>query len=278
MRVLYQPATDPPADWQEVDVRRDVDWRRVIPSNLVALNVQGVVFEGHDHYAVAAVPGGVRVWQWSDDENDPNYLWSFGSVWDMLTTDFDPRLAGLVGDGSPVRGTTADVLARRLARHRYRAARLREARRTDVIPDEMWSRLQPEQQAAVTAKVAASAVYEDGSGRAVLMDEGLSGLDGPDLADLRQFSPDEREAITARAHEVNTRQSSVHYVAPEGLPTFGFDRYATPAEVAVGTGNVLPWADFPFPPSRQVAHGFYVSDIAAYDAARTPHGWREWVE
>jgi hypothetical protein len=107
--VLVQWATDPPANWQSVNVDATGSasraWRN-LPSKPVPtggetinaqtgwvydLNVQGVTFAGYDHYAVEPVDQGVRVTVWNDDPED----WPAGTrnaaVWTMLTPAMDAR-------------------------------------------------------------------------------------------------------------------------------------------------------------------------------------------
>jgi hypothetical protein len=89
MRVLYQPTQDAPADWLECD---SADWPNVVSQNfpLHALCVQGVVFEGADHYSVeSAGVGIIRVTVWYDDPKDwpPGYRWAREFVLQHLTPD-----------------------------------------------------------------------------------------------------------------------------------------------------------------------------------------------
>jgi hypothetical protein len=73
--VLVQWTSDAPEDWQELEHKQ---WT-VLPDEPVhALNVQGVIFEGWDHYAVGSVTGGCTVTVWNDDpDGDPPQRWTF---------------------------------------------------------------------------------------------------------------------------------------------------------------------------------------------------------
>lgn len=80
---------------------------------------------------------------------------------------------------------------------------------------------------------------------------------------LRECKPDPR--IGGR---MNTDQSRRVFATPDAAEWFG------------GYGpDVLPWEDFALPPANLTFHGVWLSDddYAAHQAARTPHGWREWV-
>jgi len=99
MRVLYQPTQDTPADWLECD---SSDWASgVVGGNfpLHALCVQGVVFEGADHYSVEPAGAGVlRVTVWYDDPTDwpPGYRWAREFTLRHLAPSADPRLGGAI--------------------------------------------------------------------------------------------------------------------------------------------------------------------------------------
>lgn len=75
MRVLVQWTSDPPRDWEEIDHKQ---WRGLPEDAVHALNVQGVIFEGYDHYAVGSVTGGCTVTVWNDESDaDPPMRWTF---------------------------------------------------------------------------------------------------------------------------------------------------------------------------------------------------------
>ncbi len=96
MRVLYQPTEATPADWLEVD---SADWASLGSFPLNALCVQGVVFEGPDHYSVEHVSAGVvRVAVWHDDPTDWPVGQRWARVWTFrdLTASADPRLGGAI--------------------------------------------------------------------------------------------------------------------------------------------------------------------------------------
>lgn len=215
MRVLYQPATTPPADWREVDVQSDKDWRDVIPDNLVALNILGNIIEGADHYAIRSISGGLSVSWW--DDGLPQYDWRTGQVWTYLSPDFDVRRVNIERDTSLVRGTALDTLARKIARRRYM-----------VTPDvkSEWESLS----------------------------EGV------------------RSLVYSRAREVNTRSTGKVYVEPAGVSEWNSS--------GSYSANVRPFSEFPFPPARQTAHSSWLQDgdYLSHVAARSHHGWREWID
>lgn len=80
MRVLYQPTQSTPGDWVGTDSRR---WAGLGSIKCHAVNVQGNVFEGADHYAVRELSGGaVQVAVWHDDPAD----WPIGTRWARVVT------------------------------------------------------------------------------------------------------------------------------------------------------------------------------------------------
>ena len=96
MRICYQPTQDSPSDWQQTEAGL---WAGLNPFTCHALCVQGVTFDGADHYSVEEVsPGVVRVVVWYDDATD----WPAGQRWARewafkhLCQDPDPRYGGAV--------------------------------------------------------------------------------------------------------------------------------------------------------------------------------------
>lgn len=104
MRVLVQWSTSRPGDWEEVDSK---DFHllpsRPVPTGterldgergwITALNVQGVTFEGCDHYAVEDLPNGAcRVYAWRDDQEDATL--PLGHVWTFYPLSQDPDSGG----------------------------------------------------------------------------------------------------------------------------------------------------------------------------------------
>lgn len=88
MLVLVQWVTDQPADWQEVD---HLAWESLPDEPVTAVNVQGVVFEGYDNYAVTGAPGGgcyVTVWNDEEDSDRP-------MRWLFLPPAHDDRVGGV---------------------------------------------------------------------------------------------------------------------------------------------------------------------------------------
>lgn len=74
MLVLVQWTADPPRDWEGFDHRQ---WAALPDDPVHALNVQGVIFEGFDHYSVGSVTGGCTVTCWNDPGGDPPMRWTF---------------------------------------------------------------------------------------------------------------------------------------------------------------------------------------------------------
>ena len=105
MRVLYQWATVPPSDWQEID---SADWASLPARGLPvlevgfnsmlgwinAINVQGVLFEA-DHYAVEDIPDGCKVTVWNDDPTDRSETGFYAAEWTFLTLAPDENVGGL---------------------------------------------------------------------------------------------------------------------------------------------------------------------------------------
>jgi hypothetical protein len=105
MRILYQWATIPPSDWQEID---SADWASLparglpvleVGSNstlgwINAINVQGVSFES-DHYAVEDIPDGAKVTVWNDDLTDRSETEFYAAEWTFLTLAPDEMVGGL---------------------------------------------------------------------------------------------------------------------------------------------------------------------------------------
>jgi hypothetical protein len=95
MKVLYQPASVTARGWSETTAQA---WGLLGDFDINALCVQGVVFEGADHYAVERVGRGCRIAVWHNDPTD----WPVGSRWarevlfDPLGPSVDPRLGGAV--------------------------------------------------------------------------------------------------------------------------------------------------------------------------------------
>jgi hypothetical protein len=91
-----------PSDWERID--RGADWKRTprkpqpdgteaiddAPGHIMSICVGGNEFQGFDHYAIDAIPQGLRVTVWNDDPED----WDepYAEVWDILTPRLDPRL------------------------------------------------------------------------------------------------------------------------------------------------------------------------------------------
>jgi hypothetical protein len=72
-----------------------------VPGWVMTLNVQGVHFEGHDHYALEDQPdGSLRVWHWLDDPVDliARGETAFGRVWTFWPPEHDPLLHGRLID------------------------------------------------------------------------------------------------------------------------------------------------------------------------------------
>lgn len=107
MKVLIQWALLLPEDWQQTDSK---NWQNLISKNepngieaidlvggwINALNVQGVVFEGFDHYHVQHLSssGGCRVTVWNDDEEDYSPDDFEAHVWTFLPLAPDKNFGG----------------------------------------------------------------------------------------------------------------------------------------------------------------------------------------
>lgn len=122
MRVRIQWATNPPADWLEIDVTPTgagaQRWRNLAkkteppdnptidgqPGWLMCVEVDGVLFEGFDHVAVDFAGTGasrfLRVHAWVDDVADfadPQALgYRWGEVWGFHPHRSDPKFGGQV--------------------------------------------------------------------------------------------------------------------------------------------------------------------------------------
>lgn len=103
---MYQWALTTPVDWldttaSEWSALRDlgVPGLGVLAGTnlgwINAVNVQGVVFEGYDHYAIEPITNGVRVYVWNDDPDDFTSDQYHGSVWEFLSLAVDIQVGGL---------------------------------------------------------------------------------------------------------------------------------------------------------------------------------------
>lgn len=100
MKVLIQWSALNPTDWEEID---SSEWSLlpkgpipgpidIINSNekkwIHGINVQGVVFSGHDHYAIEDIVDGVKITVWDDDPVD--WLNDYHAAeWTLLEPAFD---------------------------------------------------------------------------------------------------------------------------------------------------------------------------------------------
>lgn len=111
MRVYIQWTTLTPSDWQPYELTRLQDVRALPrkaqptatsvldnqPGWVSGINLQGVVFEGFDHYAVDFGTGLLIVRVWNDDPRsgyDVGKRW--GQVWTFAPPAPDAKLAGAV--------------------------------------------------------------------------------------------------------------------------------------------------------------------------------------
>lgn len=86
MRTLIQFTQAVPQDWEEHD---HTEWQALPNLPIHAINVQGVVFEGYDHYVIGDTEGGCTVTVWNDrDAFEPPMRWTF------LPLFRDPRFGG----------------------------------------------------------------------------------------------------------------------------------------------------------------------------------------
>ena len=110
MRLYVQWTLAAPGDWVAIDMTRDPHWRTLpkkpepvggevidqSPGWVMALNIQGVIFGGYDHYSVrySDVDGALIATGWNDDPVD----WPPGTreayEWTFLPPAPDARLAG----------------------------------------------------------------------------------------------------------------------------------------------------------------------------------------
>lgn len=131
MKIFVQWTRDMPQDLEEMD---SSTWGQHPYSPLpegdetinntegwvYSLNVQGVVFEGFDHYAVENIPGdGVRVTVWNDDPEDFTSEEMYAQVWEFLPPAPDERIGGAMNTrqsltvyaGDPSRFPQSDIMA-----------------------------------------------------------------------------------------------------------------------------------------------------------------------
>jgi len=78
--------------------------------------------------------------------------------------------------------------------------------------------------------------------------------------------------LDGRYGQINTRQSLTVYDEVSPSPWEG-------QTTTMGPVTVLPWASFSPPQANMTRHGIWVSDTLAdaHVAARSAHGWREWI-
>lgn len=111
MIVYIQWTTATPSDWQPYDLNRVQDVRNLPrkaaptatstldnqPGWVSGINLQGVVFEGFDHYAVEFGTGLLIVRVWNDDPRSGYVAGTrWGQVWTFAPPGPDPALGGLV--------------------------------------------------------------------------------------------------------------------------------------------------------------------------------------
>lgn len=96
MKILYQPIKGNPGDWEACDFDQ---WVALGEFDVNAVNIQGVVFEGPDHYGIRRLPNGDLIAAgWHTDLAD----WPLGMRWAReiqfrpLGPSSDPRLGGAV--------------------------------------------------------------------------------------------------------------------------------------------------------------------------------------
>lgn len=94
MRVLFQPTQQAPEGWRTTD---SALWSGLERFTCHALCVQGVTFDGADHYSVQPLArGGIRVAVWYDDPDDwpPGHRWARVVTFRPVRPDPDPRFGG----------------------------------------------------------------------------------------------------------------------------------------------------------------------------------------
>ena len=108
MKLLIQWTTDPPTDWVEHEITKAVDLRKLpdkgvptggeiidsAPGWVAAVNLQGVIFDGWDHYHGDLVGTGLQVTVWNDDAADPSFTVYMAQQWTFLIPKHDPIIVG----------------------------------------------------------------------------------------------------------------------------------------------------------------------------------------
>jgi hypothetical protein len=102
MKVFVQHARSNPRDWEEID---SAEWATLpkkplppaaihddAPGLVHAINIQGLIFSGYDHYAVEHLADGVRITAWSDESKPEGE--KFALAWTMLRLAPDARFGG----------------------------------------------------------------------------------------------------------------------------------------------------------------------------------------
>jgi hypothetical protein len=124
VKVLVQYARAKPIDWEQLDSSA---WSSLpkkssplssnskahdnSPGHLHAVNVQGVIFSGYDHYAVEHLAEGCRITAWADESKPDGEKHAL--VWTMFPLAPDNRLGGCINTRqSQVIYAAPDVLAR----------------------------------------------------------------------------------------------------------------------------------------------------------------------
>jgi hypothetical protein len=203
MRVLFQPTQGTPADWRSVDSR---DWSSLAPMECHGLNVQGVICDGADHYAIRNLPsGGIKVFLWYDDPED----WPPGMRWARVITvqplGPDSRLGGAINTNH-FHTIYADSLIRSTLQRAYRG--------NPRVTVEDWSRFTPPQAKVFEGKWVGNGLHE-----AHLRCRAVRGwrewTDGVD--------PSEIESGRVRLQRVNVR-----FLPPDGTRTYYHNPAAGP--------------------------------------------------
>lgn len=111
MKILVQWSKANPSDWEAID---SASWRHAAkkmdptgtglnlpvdnnPGWVSALNIQGVIFSGEDHYAIEHIADDeIRVTTWFDSPTDMGVDGPIGQVWKFKTLAPDPGLGGAI--------------------------------------------------------------------------------------------------------------------------------------------------------------------------------------
>jgi len=118
MHIYVQWTTLTPQDWTRYEINNDSDWRNLptkpdpapgigpkdettldeLPGWVFAINVQGIIFSGNDHYSVRynQLENGLYVTTWNDDADDYTPTQYVAKEWGILFPAPDARFENKV--------------------------------------------------------------------------------------------------------------------------------------------------------------------------------------